>query len=75
MRGNSDYGTIEKITTAGWGIMNLIWVGTTSFGTVMSEIPVSLGLPIPGWFIVLLMAFILVTVVFAFLAAIFHWFI
>ena len=75
MRDNSDYGTIEKITTAGWGIMTLIWDSLDTFSIVLSEIPISLGLAIPGWFIALLLAFIFITVVFAFLAAIFHWFI
>ena len=75
MRGNSDYGTIESITTAGWGIMTLIWGGLDTFSTVITELPSALGLAIPGWFIVLLLSFVFITVVFAFLAAIFHWFI
>ena len=74
MRSNSNYGTIEKITTAGWGILTLIWSGLDTFSTVIYEIPYALGLAIPGWFFALILAFLFITVVFAFLAAIFHWF-
>ena len=76
MQSNSNYGTIETITTAGWGIMTLIWGSLDAFRTVMLEIPTMMGIvAVPGWFIGLLLSFIFITVVFAFLAAIFHWFI
>lgn len=69
-----DKGLIGNLVNGGWGVLTLTWDSLDTFSTLAQEIPIALGLPIPFWFFALISGFLFITVVFAFLAAIFHWF-
>ena len=67
----SSLGILDDLLKTSWGAISTVWTSIDTMNVILNDIGDSFGIPL--WFIQLIIMFIILTIIFALMAAWFRW--